>query len=493
MSVHLVQRRDRRRWVVYLLAGLSLLLASVTATSAQQSATAVVVATDPRPNIVFISTDDLRVRDLQVMPNVQALITDQGTNFSTSYAPFPLCCPARAAWLTGQYNHNNGVMGNAAPGSEVGGYQALDHTNTLATWLSGAGYQTAYVGRYLNGYGGQSIPPGWHEWHAVTGANDWLNASMRENHTGTLRTTTYSGTYLTDLIDLKSTAVIRDRLPHAQPLFLWVSHFAPHAGGPAEADDPALATPPVPARYKNFYANAALPQDPSFNEADVSDKPAYVRNRAPLSASLQAQIRELNAQRWESLKAADESVGNIMAALQASGELANTVVVFSSDNGYMLGEHRIPAGKVVHYEASSRVPLMIRGPGFPAGAVRPQLVANIDLAPTLADLADTTPGRTVDGRSLLPLAASPTTWPTRNLALEAGPRTVDGPDLYHGVRTPRYKYVRHYTGERELYDMSVDPHELKNLVHDPAYDATEAALDRATTRLATCKGTTACQ
>ncbi len=477
------------------LAGLGL-LAPTALLAAHQPARAGEVVQDPRPNIVFISTDDLRVRDLRVMPNVRALITDRGTNFTTSYAPFPLCCPARAAWLTGQYNHNNGVMGNASADSPLGGYQSLDSSNTVATWLRGGGYQTAYVGRYLNGYGVEkpvTAPPGWQEWHAVVGQNDWTNPMIVENHTGVHTTTTYTGEYLTDKIDSISNGILQRRVPNAAPLFLWVSHFAPHAGGPAEADDPTFPSPPVPERYRDHYADTPLPKDPSYNEADVSDKPGYVRKRAALTPTTEAALQELNAQRWESLKAVDDSVAHLMATLEATGELANTVVVFSSDNGYMLGEHRIAAGKVVHYEASSRVPLIIRGPGFPVGGVRKQLTANIDLAPTLADLADVTPGRVMDGRSLLPLAAAPATWPPRNLALEAGPVTVDGPDLYRGVRTARFKFIRHATGERELYDLLADPHELVNLVHDPAYDTNELALDRMTTRLATCKGELACR
>jgi len=277
-------------------------------------------------------------------------------------------------------------------------------------------------------------------------------------------------------------------------LFLWVSHFAPHAATlPTEPDDPRFSSPVLPPRYKDLYANTPVPADPSYNEADVTDKPAYVRNRARFSADVQADIQELNAQRWESLKAVDDSVRNIVNTLIATGELSNTVIVFSSDNGYMIGEHRLPAGKIVHFDPSSRVPLIIRGPGFPAGTVRSQLVANIDLAPTVADLANIAPKRVVDGRSLLPLVSSPRTWPGRNLALEAGPTTIDGPDLYHGVRTPRWKYIRHSTGEHELYDMVADPHELTGLANDPAYDVTEASLDRMTTRLATCKGEPNCR
>jgi arylsulfatase A-like enzyme len=268
-----------------------------------------------------------------------------------------------------------------------------------------------------------------------------------------------------------------------------VSQYAPHSGAPIEADDPAIATPAVPTRWKDYYASAPLPKEPNFNEADVSDKPAYVRTKNLVWASMQAQLKESNSQRWESLRAVDESVRRIIEALQAAGELANTVIVFTSDNGYMMGEHRLHAGKTVPYEESSRVPLIIRGPSFQTGTTRSHPVANVDLAPTFADLADTTPGLVVDGRSLLPLSANPSSWPARTLVLEAGPKIIDGPDSYHGIRTTRYKYIRHATGEVEFYDLLADPHEMKSLTNDPAYDSTQTQLASLLVKMENCAGT----
>jgi arylsulfatase A-like enzyme len=449
-------------------------------------------AVDARPNIVFITTDDMRVRDLQVMPNVRRLLTDQGMYFSASYAPFPLCCPARAAWVTGQYNHNNGVMGNESPTHPEPAYSALDATNTVATWLRRAGYQTAFIGKYLNGYGAVKpvvVPPGWLEWHASVSGGNYLSTNLRENTGGVLATRTYNGQYQVDLYSDIATSIINRRVPLSAPLFLWVSQYAPHVGAPTEPDDPAIATPAVPQRWKDYYASASLPKDPNFNELDVSDKPAYVRTKNLVSATMQAQLKESNAQRWESLRAVDESVSRVVDALQAAGELANTVVVFTSDNGYMMGEHRLHAGKTVPYEESTRVPLIIRGPGFQSGASRGQPVANIDLAPTFADLADTTPGLVLDGRSLLPLATDPNTWPARTLVLEAGPKTIGGPNSYHGIRTPRYKYIRHSTGEVEFYDLAADPHEMRSLANDPAYDSTQTQLASLLAKMENCAGT----
>jgi len=235
-----------------------------------------------------------------------------------------------------------------------------------------------------------------------------------------------------------------------------------------------------------------LPKGPAYNEADVTDKPAYVRNRPPISPATEAGLTESYQQRLESLRAVDDSVGHIVNALIAQQELNKTVIVFTSDNGYMFGEHRIHAGKTVPYEPSARVPLVIRGPGFPAGTSFSKRVANIDIAPTFADLANTAPGLDVDGRSLLPLVDDPASWPPRSLVMEAGPTTTDGPDLYHGVLSGRFKYLEHYTGEVEFYDLVSDPHELSSLTAVPAYDEEQARLAAVLGRLENCAGA-ACQ
>jgi arylsulfatase A-like enzyme len=462
--------------------------------SLQASAGQTAAAATIRPNIVFITTDDMRVDDLWAMPNVQQLLTDQGTTFTNSYAPFPLCCPARAAWVTGQYNHNNGVMGNLTPDFPVGGYPALDPSSTVATWLRGSGYQTAFVVKYLNGYGSVKpvvMPPGWQEWHASVSGGNYFSTRLREkNGSSPIATHTYDGPYQVDLYDTIATDIIQRRAPLAAPLFLWVSDYAPHSGSPKEADDPAISTPAVPPRYQNYFAGESLRTDPSYNEADVSDKPPSVSSLARLTTKMQGMLKESYQQRLESLKAVDDSVGHIVSALSAAGELDNTVIVFSNDNGYMMGEHRIHAGKTVAYEPSARVPLIARGPGFPAGVNRTPWVANIDIAPTFAAIANVTPGLDVDGRSLLPLAASPTGWPSRTMVLEAGPSTIDGPDRYHGILEGDFKYVEYSNGEVEFYNLQADPYELVSLANDPAYDAKQAQLHQSLLSMQNCAGAT---
>ena len=443
-------------------------------------------AVDRRPNIVVITADDMRVSDLEAMPHVRALLKEKGTTFARSYASFPLCCPSRATFLTGQYAHNHAVLDNEPP---LGGYAAFDPASTAATWLDDAGYQTAFVGKFLNGYGSVrpvAVPPGWDDWHASVDGGHYFRSTLFENGTPNL----YDGRYVTDLWADIATQVIDRRVPRWAPLFLWASFFAPHVGAPRESDDPAINTPAVAPRHHDAFAGRSLPRPPSFNEADVSDKPSHVRDRIPLTADLQAQMRESYQQRLESLLALDEGVRRLVRALRRNGELANTVVLFTSDNGWMMGEHRIHAGKTVVYEPSTRVPLLVRGPGFPV-ATRHQLVANIDLAPTFADLADTRPGLTVDGRSLLPLARRSAAGLGRRIVLEAGPRDGSGPMFYTAVRTPSWLYVEYPgSGERELYDMDRDPHQLVNRAADPAYADVRARLAERLATLRDCAGST---
>ena len=263
--------------------------------------------------------------------------------------------------------------------------------------------------------------------------------------------------------------------------------YAPHSGAPKEADDPAITTPAVPPRYKDYFAAESLRTDPSYNEADVSDKPPSVSSLEKLTTKMQGMLKESYQQRLESLKAVDDSVGQSSRRWPRRGSSDNTVIAFSNDNGYMMGEHRIHAGKTVPYEPSARVPLVVRGPGFPAGATSTPWVANIDVAPTFADIAEVTPGLDVDGRSLLPLAASPTGWPDRTMVLEAGASTRTDPTV---SRHPRggWKYIEYADGKVEFYNLRADPYELVSLTNNPAYDAKQAQLHQSLLRMQNCSG-----
>jgi arylsulfatase A-like enzyme len=437
-----------------------------------------------RPNIVVLMTDDQTVESLRVMPNVQTLLADQGVTFDNSFASYPLCCPSRATFLTGQYAHNHGVWGNAAPN---GGYYKLDSTNTLPVWLQRAGYQTIHLGKYLNGYGTRSrteIPPGWGEWQGTPDPSTYRFLGYTFNENGKL--VNYGNTaadYKTDVEAQKAVDIIGRQALDPRPFFLWVAFLAPHSGGPRDPDDPTgLATPSPAPRHRNLFATQPLPIPASFNEADVSDKPAAIRNRPLMTAAKVAAVRESYQQRLESLLSVDEAVGQIVNRLAAIGELDKTYIIFTSDNGFFHGEHRVPNGKVLLYEPSIRVPLIIRGPNIPAGQHRLQSVANIDLAPTIVAATGAQPARIMDGRSLLPFARDSLLYSGRDLLLET--------PNYGAIRSPNWLYAEHTTGERELYNLARDPDELASLHADPASAQTQADLARRLARLRLCAGPT---
>ena len=437
-----------------------------------------------RPNVVVIMTDDQTVESLRVMGNVRSLLAAQGVTFDNNFASYPLCCPSRATFLTGQYAHNHRVLGNAPPN---GGYDRLDHTNTLPVWLQRAGYATVHIGKYLNGYGRvrqTEVPPGWVEWHGSIDPSTYQFYNYTINENGRLvRYGNTAADYQADVYTRKAADVIRRYAADPRPLFLSVAYLAPHSGGPREPDDPSNQSTPVPApRHRNVFATQPLPTPPSFNEADVSDKPSGIRTRPLIGQARINGIRENYQQRLESLLAVDEGVAEIVRTLEATGKLGRTYVIFTADNGFFHGEHRVPAGKTLVYEPSIRVPLIIRGPRIPRGGRRAQLAANIDLAATILDAARIRPGRAPDGRSLLPIARDRLLFSGRDILLET--------PTYSAIRTPRWVYVEHANGDRELYDLIRDPHQLMSQHLNPALQPTRVDLAARLLQLRGCSGAT---
>jgi arylsulfatase A-like enzyme len=440
-------------------------------------------APQPRRNIVVVMADDQTVESMRVMTNVNAMLGEQGTTFVDNYVSFPLCCPSRTTFLTGQYGHNHTVMGNAMP---QGGYDKLapTHANTLPAWLKLAGYHTVHIGKYLNGYGRErqtEVPVGWDEWFGSVDPSTYRFYDYTLNENGKLvRYGTAAGDYQADVYTAKAVDAVKRLAARPEPFFLSVAYLAPHSGGPRETDDPANLATPVPApRHRNRFATEAMPRSPAFNETDVSDKPLAVRRRPLLGAARINGVTELYRQRLESLLAVDEGVAAIVRALQDSGELSRTLIVYTADNGFFHGEHRIPSGKVQHYEPSARVPLVLRGPGVPRGLRVTQPSVNIDLAPTIVDAANAKTGRATDGVSLLALLADRTRFVGRDVLLET--------PTYAAVHTPRYVYVEHNTGERELYDLVSDRFELASLHENPAYAQVRSDLARRLLALRACK------
>jgi N-acetylglucosamine-6-sulfatase len=431
-------------------------------------------AAGERPNIIVIMTDDQTVESMRVMPIVKAQLADQGATFTRSFASFPLCCPSRATFLTGQYAHNHGVRSNVPP---AGGFQKLDSSNTLPVWLQRAGYHTGHVGKYLNGYGSQPklVPAGWSEWYgSVDPSTYWFyNYTLNENgrlvHYGS-----DPGSYQTDVYAAKAGDFVRRRAPFG-PYFLSLAVLAPHAGRPIEPGDPPNLATPVPApRHRNRFASEPLPRPPSFNEPDVSDKPFGIRTTPLLRPARIGGITENYRQRLESLLAVDDAVGALVQAVRETGELGNTLIIFTSDNGFFHGEHRAADGKLRVYEPSIRVPLIIRGPGVRPGIQIGNLVANIDTAPTIVDAANASAGRAMDGRSLFPIIRDSRLEWGRDILLETTGHNSQ--NTYAAIRTRRFLYANYTRGEHELYDLEDDPDEVTNLQGDAAHSTVRSLI-----------------
>ncbi len=477
----------------------------------------------PRPpNIIVIQTDDQDNGTVnnRAMPNVMRLISGVGTTFTDYIDSGPLCCPSRAVLLTGQYGHNNGVMWNSPnPYGDL-----IGKDNTLPVWLQQAGYVTAHLGKYLNFYGKavsnpNEVAPGWDEWHtALEGAHviPYYNYRLRENG----HAVDYGSSkpdYITRVLNDKAVHLIHEYVGGPKPLFLSLDQVAPHIG-PNTSARCRGAPLPYPSDMDKFV-HTPLPESPAFNEADVSDKPRFVRLLPRLSPDAIANLQRVNGCRLASLQAVDRGVAHIVAALKAEGALKNTAILYTSDNGYLLGQHREVA-KVVPYEKSLHVPLVVRvPPRFRGAAGTPQTlsstVGNVDLAPTILDLAGAQPCpatgacRVLDGRSLLPaIQSGGRDWPQhRALPLELdGPRAQPNmPCDYQGLRTTGQVYVEYHgvgapgTGagpcepnnEVEHYNLGADPFELDNIF--PAAAGTpeafqEEQLAARVARLSDCAG-----
>jgi arylsulfatase A-like enzyme len=464
-------------------------------------------AEQERPNVIVVMTDDQRLWDMEAMPLTNRLLGEAGTTFENALSTYPLCCPSRATFLSGQYEHNHGVIDNDAPD---GGYGKFDFSNALGAWLQAAGYRTAHVGKQLNEYGaltqpGQDqVPPGYDDWFALRDPSTYsmYNYVVQDNDLrrpyGVL-----PADYQTDVLADRAVADIRSWAPDDRPFFM---HFAPSAVHWEFVD--SEAGPRSAPRHEGAFADHAFHARANYDEEDVSDKPSVIRRYARIGPELRQKIENAHRTRLAALLAVDEAVARIVRELEQVGELDRTVIVFTSDNGYLHGEHRFPSEKVVPYEESVRVPLLIRGPGFPARAKRRQLVGNIDLAPTIVELAGASAGRPMDGESLLPFARAADHRGGRSLVLEAdfaqltGQHEVVIPEYHRGVnvyydaiRTARYKYVHWFRNvdgepadEEELYDLEADPYELDSLHASPRHAGVKAALVRELASFKDCRG-----
>jgi arylsulfatase A-like enzyme len=483
---------------------------------------------DRRPNVVVVMTDDQTVADMQVMARTRRLIGGQGVTFDQSYVSYSLCCPSRATYLTGRYAHNHGVLGLTPP---LGGYEKfarLDGHDTLPVWLRNSGYETAHIGKYLNGYGDRldrrpPIPPGWSEWHGTVGATTYRMWGFRMFEHGRLRQfgsqfVENPATYQTDVAGRTANDFIARNAGPGRPFFLSIAFLAPHhEGARIRYRYPGHTVRPAP-RDRGALSGRPFQRAAGFDERDTSDKPRFLqRIYRPLTPAVKRGLLVQQHDRQESLLSVDRQVGRLVTELRQTGELDNTYILFTSDNGYMQGEHRVAYGKMLAYDPSTRVPLLLRGPGIPHGVSSHELVANIDLAPTIAEIADARPTRPCDGRSLLPYAHDPGRLSNRPLLHETAtqpPTAAKPPNLqtvpqvlsdaraaqdefgrpvyptapYRAIRTRRWLYIRWRNGAEELYDRQRDPAQLNSLARRAASRPVMVQLRRQLWHRVLCSG-----
>jgi N-acetylglucosamine-6-sulfatase len=482
-------------------------------------------APEQRPNVVVILTDDLDKSLMRYLPHVSRLIRDQGAELTDFYVEQSSCCPSRASILSGLYAHNHGVIGNVWPEGGYDRWKETEQDDALPVWLAEAGYRNAMLGKYFNEYPyhpgsrlsddekterREYVPPGWDSWASPAQGNAYAQSHYKLNVDGRLDADFHED-YLDQWLGDRAVSLVggADGFDFAAGgQFLYYASYSPHT---------PYAYPP---EYDDDFTGARYPRTPDFDEADVSDKFGLTRTRAPLTAADEAVIDETFRERVRSVQVLDRTVAELVHELEAQGALDNTYVVFTSDNGYIMGNHRREIGKYNQFQGTVNVPFYVRGPGIAPGSTYDAVTGNIDIAPTIAEIAGATPPEGVDGVSLLPLlhggepparryfllgrALTPTNTTSNGLeeAPESSVETERSSRLndFTGVTNGRYKLIRYtHLPHEELYDLRNDPYELDNLLaHDAAsyramtpagreaVDTLRAALDR----LVDCAGET---
>ncbi len=448
-----------------LVAAGTLALASCSAQAADRMEPAAATHNTSKPNIVFVLTDDLAMNLLPYMPHVKQM-QQKGMTFSNYYVTDSLCCPSRSTLFTGDYPHDTGVFTN---GGDDGGYQTFnakgDQNATFATSLKAAGYRTAMMGKYLNGYEPtQDGPqPGWSEWDVAGNGYPEYNYALNENG-HVVNYGAKPSDYLVDVLNHKGVNFINSSAQKKQPFMMEIATFAPHA-------------PYTPAnRDLNKFPGLKAPRGPAYNEADVSDKPAWLKSHKKLPPKALRRDDGIFRKRAQAVQSVDKMIGDLQAALKANGVARDTYIVFSSDNGFHLGEHRLAQGKMTAFDTDIHVPMVVTGPGVTGGGTSTRLAQNTDLCPTFETLGGAKVPAAVDGQSLVPELKGKAQ-PARDAVLveHHGPdknkkdpdfqvKASGNPPSYEAIRTPNSVYVEYADGEREYYDLKRDPNELNNTV-----------------------------
>lgn len=440
-----------------------------------------------KPNIVLVLLDDADYALTLESPRIHSLFADGGLSFNNAIATTPLCAPSRSNILTGRYAHNTGVYTNSGDG---GGYLAWNagglDSNSLGPWLKAAGYKTGIFGKYVNDFPNGNredfVAPGWDDWRVVLSDRVASNDDYTMNENGALRVySTATGGYQTDVLINRTVDFIKAAESNdSQPFFAYLSISNPHA-----------AAGPAP-RHTSAYPGVRAPRTPSYDEADISDKPAWLRDQAGrLTGTEMNDIDVFYREQLQSMLSVDEGLDQLFRTLDQYGETANTYVFLTSDNGLFHGQHRLASGKQAVYEESIQMPFLVRGPNVAAGRKLDHVIGLLDLTPTFLALAGAAIPGSVDGVSLVPLlGATPpplSSWRQDILVESFGAGAPFRIPPYAAVRTGTEVYVEYNDGDREYYDLQTDPYQLNNLVRG----ASSATLNRLAARLAAlrnCRG-----
>jgi len=466
-----------------------------------------------QPNIVLVTTDDqpLSTFTREYMPQTFKRLVDKGTSFEDAVVNVPLCCPSRATLITGQYPHNHGVLANSP------GYGSLvDERNVLPVWLRRAGYRTAHFGKWLHGYEdvrGTSPAPGWNRWLAQLNRRRYYDYKL-SNDGRVINFGSRRRDHLTGVMTRAVSRYLVDNLGRRRPLFIQLHHYAPHVGaGPRGSATRCAGAPEPSPRDRRTAESEVAPRGPSFNEEDLSDKPYFVQPPLLGAEQLDSVDRRFRCT-VESVAGVDRSLKRIFKRLRQAGEIRNTAFLFLTDNGYFLGEHRIPKGKARPWEEAIRTPLVVRPPrGFgDVGERVPEQVGSIDVVPTILALAGAEACRSggcrsMDGRSLLPAMRGRGTRLLRNRALliEMADDSRDSRNFachFQALRTGSDVLIRNSEFPDpdtrkcepgvlyEHYAIGSDPFQLRNEIGSGGLPETaeQAALAERLDRLRSCSG-----
>ncbi len=489
------------------------------------------------PNVVFILLDDMQMELLPHMKSVNTLLKDRGMYFDNYYDNMTLCCPARASILRGQYAHNTGVKSNTTPN---GGFEKF-HTNgdeksTIATWINhlknkdgNTLYDTALIGKYLNNFpynyapgkhhiryaSNHFVPPGWTTFDTAVVGDPYLGTHYKFARNGVVDKHFHNisknpKNYMNDYMGQMADALIQKDAAANKPSFLYWAPWSPHV--------PSTVAP----RFRHFPVSGPRPTDnPAYNEQNMSDKPKFMHSLQSFSSKTDKEINHAWVKRVRAVQALDEAVASMVAQMKADGTYDNTYIIFTSDNGFHQGQHRMPGGKNTPYNTDIHLPLIIEGPGIQPGSVSNEAVSDIDLAPTIAQLTGAHVPYHTDGRSLVPLLMGkhPSNWrkfdETERFNSQNYSSTFDGINEpadtpaevgttstipYRGIRNGHWLYVvyRYKPGQdnsgkpTEFYDEHKDPYELHNLASEknlsPYYQKVQLRLQRNLGKLANCQG-----